>query len=131
MKKILYVILLSIILTACHAQKEIVEIPVPVETIKTEYIHDLRIDSVFVRDSIDRYLKGDTMYIYKESIKYKYVNNTDTVYKDKIVPKVVNTKTIEKVEVNRLKWWQTALMWVGGVLSIIIAAVVVYKLKKK
>lgn len=130
MRRILFAILLLILCSACRTvQKEIIE--VPVETVKTEYIHDTRIDSVYVRDSIDRWMSGDTVFIYKEHTKYKYLNKTDTLIKTDTIPKIIKTEVIKEVEVNRLKWYQKALMWLGGVLTLILTFYTIFKLKLK
>ena len=56
-------------LSACKTTTKIVE--VPVEVIKKEYIHNTKIDSVYIKDSIDRWQKGDTLLITKYYTKYK------------------------------------------------------------
>lgn len=79
-----------LLLASCTSTRYI---EVPVESIRTEYITSTKIDSVFTRDSIDRWIKGDTVYVYKEHIKYQYLNKTDTVVKVDTIPKIV---TVEK-----------------------------------
>lgn len=129
MRKLLYLIVIITILTSCSVKEHIVE--VPIETIKTEYIHDTRIDSVYVRDSVDRWVKGDTIFLYKERVKYKYLNTTDTVVKVDSIPKVVQVKTVERVEVNHIKWYQNVLMWIGGITSLVSIAFIIFKLRPK
>ena len=130
MRKLLYFIpILYMLLMSCSAQKQIVE--VPVETVKTEYVHDTRIDSVFVKDSVDRFVRGDTVFIYKEHTKYKYLNKTDTIVRVDSIPKIVKVETVKEVEVNHIKWYQETLMWIGGVMSLIVAGYVIYKIKLK
>lgn len=129
MKKLLYIIPVLILLTACTPQREVIE--VPVETIKTEYIHDVRIDSIYERDSVDRWRDGDTVFIYKEHTKYKYLNRIDTIVKVDSIPKLVKIKTKEVVEVNHIKWYQKALMWIGGITMLLLTGGIIYKLKFK
>lgn len=129
MRKLLFIISILILLASCSAQKQIIE--VPVETVKTEYIHDTKIDSVYVRDSVDRYVKGDTVFIYKEHTKYKYLNKTDTIVRVDSIPKIIKIETVKEVEVNHIKWYQKALMWIGGIMSLILTSYVVYKIKFK
>lgn len=129
MRKILYIIPIILFLCSCSAQKQIIEIPV--EVVKTEYIHDVKVDSVYVRDSIDRYVKGDTVFIYKEHTKYKYLNKIDTIVKVDSVPKIVRTETVKEVEVNHIKWYQKALMWIGGITSLSLIGIIIYKRKLK
>lgn len=130
MRKLLYFIpILYMLLASCSAQKQIVE--VPVETIKTEYVHDTRIDSVFVKDSVDRFVRGDTVFIYREHTKYKYLNKTDTIVRVDSIPKIVKLETVKEVEVNHIKWYQEALMWIGGIMSLIFTGYIIYKMKLK
>ena len=137
MRSLLFVIPLLMLAVACSPKKQVtsqfVEVPVPVETVRTEYIHDTRIDSVFVKDSIDRWMKGDTMFIYKEHTKYKYINKTDTVIRIDTIPKIVKvetkSETIKEVEVNHIKWYQSALMWIGGVVLLSLIIYLTIKIK--
>lgn len=110
---------------SCRTTKY-VDVPVPVETVRTEYVNLLYKDSVFVRDSVDRYIQGDTVYQYKYKYIYKYLNRTDTIIKTDSIEVPVEIKTTEIVEVNKIKWYQSLLMWIG-VLSFIFGA---YKLGK-
>lgn len=130
MRRILFVIPILLLLISCASTKTI-EVPVPVETIKTEYIKDTRIDSVFVRDSIDRWRSGDTVYIYKERFKFKYLNKVDTIVQRDTIPTVVELKTIQEVEVNHIYWYQKILMWLGGIWSLAFVAYIILKLKLK
>lgn len=126
MKNILYV-LLFFILISCSPQKQIVE--VPVEVVKTEYVHNNTIDSIYIVDSVDRYTRNDTQFIYKNHIEYKQILKKDSIIKVDTVPKIIEVKTIEKVEVNNIKWYQKALMFIGGISALILTLLIVYKLK--
>lgn len=129
MRKLLFIIPILILLASCAAQKQIIE--VPVETVKTEYIHDTKIDSVYVRDSIDRWREGDTVFIYKEHTKYKYLNKTDTIVMLYSIPKIIKVETVKEVEVNHIKWYQKTLMWIGGIMSLILTGYIIYKVRLK
>lgn len=129
MKNLILVILLILVSTACKTTTKIVE--VPVEVIKKEYIHDTKIDSVYIRDSIDRWQKGDTLFIIKYSTKYKYLNRVDTILKVDTIPKIISTTIEKKVEVNHIYWYQKILMWLGGIAVILLIVVITYKVKKK
>ena len=129
MKNLILVILLILVSTACKTTTKIVE--VPVEVIKKEYIHDTKIDSVYIRDSIDRWQKGDTLFITKYSTKYKYLNRVDTILKVDTIPKIISTTIEKKVEVNHIYWYQKILMWLGGIAVILLIVVITYKVKKK
>lgn len=123
------ILLISILFlnTSCKTTTKIVE--VPVETIKKEYIHDTKIDSVYIRDSIDRWQKGDTLYITKWHTKYKYINKVDTLIKIDSIPKIVPIE--KKVEVNHIYWWQKTLMWIGGIMTLLLVIFITYKVKFK
>ena len=118
-----------ILLTACKPIKEIIE--VPVEVVKKEYIHDTKTDSIYIKDSIDRYIKGDTVFIYKERTKFRYINKTDTILKTDTVPKILVKTTVKEVKVNYIKWYQKLLMWMGGIMSLILTGYIIYKIKFK
>lgn len=118
MRKLLLVILIFI--CAACATTKYVDKPVPVEVVKTEYVNQLYRDSIFVHDSIDRYIQGDTIYQYKYKYIYKYMNRTDTVLKTDSIEVPVEIKTIEVKEVNKLKWYQSFLIFLGiGCLAIL------------
>ena len=99
---------------------------VPVETVRTEYVNQLYNDSIFVHDSIDRFISGDTVYQYKYKYIYKYFNRTDTVVKTDSIEVPVEIKTTEVKEVNRIKGYQSFLMCFGFVFILIL----VYKVIK-
>ena len=120
MRNLVFIVIIIFLLSACSSTKFV---KVPVEVIKKEYIHNTRIDSVYIKDSIDRWQKGDTLYITKWHTKYKYIINTDTI------TKVVTVVEEKKVEINKLKWYQSTLMWIGGIVSLIIIFILGRKIK--
>ena len=128
MKKLVFIILAILMLSACKTTTKIVE--VPVEVVKKEYIHNTKIDSVYIRDSIDRWQKGDTLFITKYSTKYKYLNRVDTVLKVDTIPKIISTTIEKKVEVNHIYWYQKLLMWLGGITIVLLIIVITYRVKK-
>ena len=126
MKKLVFIMLAILMLSACRTSTKIVE--VPVEVVKKEYIHDTRIDSVYIRDSVDRWQRGDTLYITKWHTKFKYINKIDTIVKTDSIPKIVSVE--KKVEVNHIYWWQKLLMWLGGITIVLLIIVITYRVKK-
>ena len=126
MKKLVFIILIILMLPACKTTTKIVE--VPVEVIKKEYIHDTKIDSVYIRDSVDRWQKGDTLYITKWHTKFKYINKVDTLIKTDSIPKIVSVE--KKVEVNHIYWYQKLLMWLGGITIVLLIIVITCRVKK-
>lgn len=117
-----------LMLSSCKTTTKIIE--VPVEVVKKEYIHDTKIDSVYIHDSIDRYQKGDTLYITKWYTQYKYKVRTDTLIRTDTIPKIVKVTEEKKVEVNHIYWYQNILMWVGGISLLLCVMCITYKLKK-
>ena len=126
MKKLVLIMLAILMISACKTTTKIVE--VPVEVVKKEYIHDTKLDSIYIRDSIDRWQKGDTLYITKWHTKFKYINKVDTIIKTDSIPKILSV--VKEVEVNHIYWWQKTLMWAGGILSICIIISLIYNFKK-
>lgn len=114
------IIIIILFLCSCTTTKYI-DRPVPVETVRTEYINKLYKDSIFVHDSIDRYISGDTVYQYKYKYMYKYLNRTDTILKTDSIEVPVEVKTTEVREVNKIKWYQSVLMWLGVLFMIFLA----------
>lgn len=95
--RIIVLILLAIMLYGCKSIQY-----VPVETIKrdTTYISQIKIDSIYHRDSIYVEHKGDTVYLSKYKYLYKYIEKRDTLWHEK-------TDTIQvayPVEAQLTKW---------------------------
>ena len=125
MKNFIITIILVTILCSCKSTKYI-EVPVEVEKIKTEYIIDHRVDSIYEKDSINIYSKNDTIFIHKERIRNKFIYKTDTIIKTDSIPYLVETKTVTTKEVNVLKWYQKILMYLG-IFALGIGALLLYK----
>ena len=115
---------------SCRSIKE-----VPVETIRTayKYIDRLQHDSIYVKDSVRYYTKGDTVFADKYLYRYKYlvINGVDSFVK---VDSVQVPYPVEK----QLSRWEKVKIELGGwAFGVIITFVVVivgwlvYRLKKK
>ena len=124
MRNLILITLTILTLFSCKTSTKIVE--VPVEVIKKEYVYNTKIDSIYIRDSIDRWQKGDTLYITKWHTKLQYINKVDTITKTDSIPKII---TITKeTKVNHLYWWQKMLMCIG---SASLLYIIIYKFKTK
>lgn len=124
--KYLWLIILILLAIGCKTVKYV---DVPVETVRTEYVYGNTIDSIIIRDSVDRLILGDIIYINRTHAEKKSTNKVDTITRIDSIPKIV---TVEKViEVNKPPWWQKVLMWVGGIVLAILIIVVIYKIAKK
>lgn len=125
-------LLIAILLFLCIScsTTKVVEVEVPVETVRTEYVNNIQYDSIHVRDSIDRFIKGDTVFLYKYRDVFKYKYKTDTVVKVDSIQVPVRTTITKEVEVNKIKGYQYFLMYSGlaFILCLLFAA---YKLIKK
>ena len=130
MKKLVFIVITILLFSACRTITKTIEVPVeiPVEVVKKEYIHDTKIDSIYIRDSIDRWQKGDTLYITKWHTKFKYINKVDTIVKTDSIPKIVSV--VKEVEVNHIYWWQKSLMYIGVLVVIILLSIIGFKLYK-
>ena len=130
MKKLVLIVIAILLFSACRTITKTIEVPVeiPVEVVKKEYIHDTKIDSIYIRDSIDRWQKGDTLYITKWHTKFKYINKVDTIVKTDSIPKIV--PVVKEVEVNYIYWWQKSLMYIGVLVVIILLSIIGFKLYK-
>ena len=119
----LLIIIILLIATACTTTRYI-ETPIPIETIKTEYITQLKEDSIYIHDSIDRYISGDTVYQYKYKYIYKFLNTKDTIQQIDTIQIPIEVTQIR--EVNKLKWYQSTLMYLGLAFLIVVS----YKILK-
>ena len=123
MKNIILALISCICLIGC---KSIQYVPVENTIVKTEYKNSVSYDSIYFTDSVYIREKNDTVYIENIKYRYKYVSNIDTIVKNDTI---TNT-TIQEVEVikevNKLKWWQTALIALG-ILSLVY---IIIKIKK-
>lgn len=104
-------ILLAIAFSGCRTIEVTKEVPVITEHTTVQHHTDIVRDTLYQRDSVYHYVQGDTVIIEKwhQAIKINKVAVSDTV-RDTI-PKVVPVTKTEIKEVNRLHWWQKALMW--------------------
>ena len=128
---------------SCKPQKELqierVEVPVVVtqeHTIESVKIDHVR-DTLIQRDSVYHYIKGDTMVIERWHHTQGTTTTTrvDTLHIYDSIPYPVETThetIVTKIqEVNVLKWWQKALMAIGGIALVVFGFLIAYKIGKK
>lgn len=142
MYKYIYIIILLLLLTSCRATRyasqttDSTEVAVPITNTTVEYRNRLVHDSIYNHDSVYVYIKGDTVFKYKEKIAFRCINKTDTLLRtDTIkVPVVTTKKVIQKVtetkEVNKMYWWQKCFMWIGIALFLFCTSLLVVSIKK-
>lgn len=118
MKKfsLILLIIVTIIFSGCKSTRDVVYQHDTIYKTNVEYINQVKFDSIYIHDSVDRWNVGDTIYITKYKDKYKYqilhdtLNSTDTivVYKDKLV------ETPNKKNPYKIIFWTTiALVGLG------------------
>ena len=106
----------------------------PVEKIKTEYryIDRLQHDSVYLKDSVRYYTKGDTVFADKYLYQYKYlfINRVDSFVK-------VDSVQVPYPVERKLTRWESMKMELGGwafgglIMAIIIVCWLIFKSKNK
>ena len=120
--KTLFLLLFLTTIVSCTTTK-IVE--VPIETIKTEYIEQVKYDSIYSKDSIYIMQKGDTIYNNKIQYLYKYKYLRDTINITDTIPKIVTVKDTQYI--NQLYTWQKLLIVIGiGFILYWIIKLVIY-----
>lgn len=123
MRSIILALISCICLIGC---KSIQYVPVENTIVKTEYKNSVSYDSIYFTDSIYIREKNDTVYIENIKYRYKYVSNVDTIVKNDTITNTIIQEVEVIKEVNKLKWWQTALMALG-ILSLVY---IIIKIKK-
>ena len=130
MRKILFLLFMTLLLGSCKVKEKIVEVPVPQIKTEIKYIDKVKYDSIYLKDSVYIIQKGDTIYNNKVAYRYKYkylkdtiiVNETDTIIKLQKVTEI-------KVK-NQLNVVQKILMYIG-LFSLLMFIIIIYKHFKK
>lgn len=119
--------LLFLLLWGCSSTKYV---EVPVETVRTEYINQLKRDSIYIHDSINTIIKGDTIHKTTTKYIYKHIYSKDTVLVKDTIPKIITKEITKEVEVNKLKWYQTVLIYLGlGSMLFLVIKALINKIK--
>ena len=84
-------------------------------------------DSIYQKEFVDRFVKGDTVFLTKTKVDYRYKNIYKTLYHDSI--KTDSVRVPYPVE-KKLSRWQGLKMEVGGwaigVLSVVVFGAIGY-----
>lgn len=132
---VLIVLILLLLLLCCSCTKRVYETQYVEQPV---YLHDtLRStiyshDTTIVKDSVFFAVNGDTIVRerYNTIERIKVAHDTIMRFVEKPV-EVVREKNVEKqVEVNRIYWWQKALMWMGCIGLVVIVILIYSKLRK-
>lgn len=126
MRRAVVLLLAALLLAACSTIRY-----VPVETVRSDTLirNEARLDSIYVRDSIYVYQKGDTVTKYVEKWRYKYKIKTDTLY---IAKRDTVTVTVTEVREKPMKWYNQGFIWVGRLccIALILWAIFLYLRRK-
>lgn len=130
MRKILFLLFMTLLLGSCKVKEKIVEVPIPQVKTEIKYIDKVKYDSIYLKDSVYIVQKGDTIYNNKVAYryKYKYLKDTITVNKTDTITKL--QKVIEIKVQNQLNVVQKVLMYIG-LFSILLFLIILYKHFKK
>ena len=129
---VLIVLLLLLLLLCCSCTKRVYETQYVEQPV---YLHDtLRStiyshDTTIVKDSVFFAINGDTIVREKYNTieRIKVAHDTIMRFVEKPV-EVLREKNVEKqVEVNRIYWWQKALMLMGGMGLVMISIILIKK----
>jgi len=120
---ILLIPLLAIlsVFTGCKTKTVLV----PVEKVKIEYRDRLRVDSVYNRDTVNIYERGDTVYL--QTIKWRERFKFDTVSVVRVDSIPYPVEVIQ--EVNKLTKWQRWRLNALNIIAIIIVGYVIIKIR--
>ena len=126
MKQAIVLLLAAFALAACSTVRY-----VPVETVHSDTLIQkiAKLDSIYVRDSIYVYVKGDTITKYVEKWRYKYRTQYDTLY---IAKRDTVTVTVTEIREKPIKWYNQGFIWVGRLCCIaFILWIIFLYLKRK
>lgn len=117
-------LMLALCSTGCRSPQYI---PYPVEKVVHDsvFVNRMSHDSVYRRDSIYVDRTGDTVYIYRDKYLYLYRDRTDTLFRDR-VKTVREAYSVEK----KLTWYQSALIFLGGLFLVYIIVTFYIKMKR-
>ena len=130
MRKILFLLFMTLLLGSCKVKEKIVEVPIPQIKTEIKYIDKVKYDSIYLKDSVYIIQKGDTIYNNKVAYryKYKYLKDTITVNKTDTITRLQKVTEI-KVK-NQLNAVQKILMYIG-LFSLLMFIIIIYKHFKK
>lgn len=115
--------IMLILLCMMSSCRSIRYVPVPEYHTDSIFISKVRHDSLYIRDTVSTVVKGDTVLIYKERLKEKYLTLTDTIYKERTDSVFV---PYEVVKEKKLTWIQRLQIETWPILSLLILAAVGY-----
>lgn len=130
MRKILFLLFMTLLLGSCKVKEKIVEVPIPQIKTEIKYIDKVKYDSIYLKDSVYIIQKGDTVYNNKVAYRYKYKYLKDTITINK-ADTITRLQKITEIKVkNQLNVVQKILMYIG-LFSLLMFIIIIYKHFKK
>mgnify|MGYP007016467467 FL=1 len=130
MRKILFLLFMTLLLGSCKVKEKIVEVPIPQIKTEIKYIDKVKYDSIYLKDSVYIIQKGDTVYNNKVAYRYKYKYLKDTITINK-ADTITRLQKVTEIKVkNQLNVVQKILMYIG-LFSLLIFIIIIYKHFKK
>ena len=92
-------------------------VPVVMESVKVEYQDKYVRDSIYVRDSVEVKINGDTVWVYKD--RYVYVDRQirDSIFITDSIPVPYPYEVVKYT--NKLNWFQQTIIYLAGAVLII------------
>ena len=130
MRKILFLLFITLLLGSCKVKEKIIEVPIPQIKTEIKYIDKVKYDSIYLKDSVYIVQKGDTIYNNKVAYRYKYKYLKDTVIVNK-TDTITKLQKVTEIKVqNQLNIVQKILMYIG-LFSLLMFIIIIYKYFKK
>lgn len=130
MRKILFLLFMTLLLGSCKVKEKIVEVPIPQIKTEIKYIDKVKYDSIYLKDSVYIVQKGDTIYNNKVAYRYKYKYLKDTIIVNK-TDTITRLQKVTEIKVkNQLNIVQKILMYIG-LFSLLMFIIIIYKHFKK
>ena len=130
MRKILFLLFMTLLLGSCKVKEKIVEVPIPQIKTEIKYIDKVKYDSIYLKDSVYIVQKGDTIYNNKVAYRYKYKYLKDTITVNK-TDTIIKLQKVTEIKVqNQLNVVQKILIYIG-LFSILLFLIILYKHFKK
>ena len=130
MRKILFLLFMTLLLGSCKVKEKIVEVPIPQIKTEIKYIDKVKYDSIYLKDSVYIIQKGDTVYNNKVAYRYKYKYLKDTITINK-ADTITRLQKVTEIKVkNQLNVVQKILMYIG-LFSLLMFIIIIYNHFKK
>ena len=130
MRKILFLLFMTLLLGSCKVKEKIVEVPIPQIKTEIKYTDKVKYDSIYLKDSVYIVQKGDTIYNNKVAYRYKYKYLKDTITNNK-KDTITKLQKVTEIKVkNKLNVVQKILIYIG-LFSLLMFIIIIYKHFKK